>query len=206
MTMESLTSLLVFALVATCTPGPNNIMLMASGMNYGIKRSLPHMLGIGLGFPSMVLVIGFGLAELFNRLPQSYTLLKVISAAYLLYLAWKIAMASPHAEKTEQDVAAIEPVSKPLTFFEAALFQWVNPKAWAMGVSAISLYAPKEAAHYGVLIVALAFLLASIPSTNLWTLLGQQLRKLLDDPIKRQLFNRGCAALLILSLIPMLWS
>lgn len=212
MTIETILSLAAFTLAATCTPGPNNIMLLASGMNFGLRRTLPHMLGIGLGFPSMVLIIGLGLAEIFERYPAIYLALKLISALYLLYLAWRIATATSPAEDAslarEKGSAADLPTAKarPLTFLEAASFQWVNPKAWAMALSAISLYAPAEAPQIGALIVAAAFLLASIPSTNLWTLLGEKLRMILGDARKRRRFNQLCAILLLASLIPMVTS
>ncbi|GJM02690.1 MAG: membrane protein [Rhodomicrobium sp.] len=194
---------MLFTLVATCTPGPNNIMLLASGMNYGIRRTIPHMLGIMVGFPSMVLLIGLGLAELFERQPLAYTILKVICTLYLLFLAWKIATAeSSHITGREGHEAG--KVSTPLTFLQAASFQWVNPKAWAMAISAISLYTQKDQPGTSIAIIALAFLLASIPSVNIWTLFGQTLRRWLNDENRRRRFNWAAAALLVASLIPML--
>lgn len=219
MTVETLLSLAAFTLAATCTPGPNNIMLLASGMNFGLRRTLPHMLGISVGFPSMVLIIGLGIAEIFERYPESFLALKTLSAVYLLYIAWRIATATapvdeasltpetsqtPDTNNAEQSTTAAK--ARPLSFFEAASFQWVNPKAWAMALSAISLYAPAEEPQKGAFIVATAFLLASIPSASLWTLLGEKLRLILKDACKRRRFNQLCAMLLVASLIPILLS
>ena len=128
--------LVAFAFVTSITPGPNNLMLLASGANYGFKRSLPHMLGISLGHAFMVFLVGIGLAEVFEIHPVLKTVLKVVSVAYMLYLAWKIANASA-PEETEGK-------GRPFTFMQAAAFQWVNPKAWAMALTAVTVYAPNQ--------------------------------------------------------------
>jgi len=124
---ELLSGLVAFAFVSSITPGPNNLMLMASGANFGFRRSIPHMFGIGLGFVFMVLLVGAGLVQIFDAYPVSHMALKVVSVFYLLYLAAKIATAAP--------VRQGQCGGTPMTFLQAAAFQWVNPKAWAMAPS-----------------------------------------------------------------------
>ncbi|MBQ0750607.1 MAG: LysE family translocator [Roseovarius sp.] len=195
MTLDLLTALVTFAFVTVMTPGPNNLMLMASGTNFGFSRSIPHMLGIGLGFPLMVACVGLGVMQVFDLWPLSYTLLKIGSVAYLVYLAWKIANAAPPRDA--------EASGKPLTFLQSAAFQWVNPKAWSMALSAITLYATgRDLAS--VLWVAGVYVVVSSISTTSWTLLGQQLRRLLKNQTRLRIFNWLMAALLIATLIPVL--
>lgn len=200
MTIEIFTSLLIFALISTCTPGPNNIMLLASGMNYGIKRTIPHMLGVALGFPAMILVIGLGLAHLFDLFPVSYLVLKIICTIYLFYLAWKIATAA----KPKLNIQSEEHVSHPLTFLQAAIFQWVNPKAWSIALTAISIHAPKDHSMTFIMFIALAFVMSSAVSTNMWAAAGYKISAYLQNDKTRRLFNYLCAALLLLTLLPML--
>jgi len=135
MTFEILTALTIFAFVSSITPGPNNLMLMNSGANFGFKQTIPHMLGVGLGFTFMVLLVGLGVIQLFDRFPMSYDILKVLSIVYLVYLAFKIATSTGSIEQKSS-------TSTPFTFAQAALFQWVNPKAWTMALTSISIYAP----------------------------------------------------------------
>lgn len=193
MTYELLTGLVLFALVSSLTPGPNNLMLMASGANYGFRRTLPHMLGVSIGFTVMVVLVGMGLLQLFNTWPLSYQLLKFFSAAYLLYLAWCIAGAQA---PTEQGTG-----SRPFSFLQAAMFQWVNPKAWAMALTAVSVYA---AAHNLLAIAAVAVVFGAInlPLVSLWVLLGQRVSRWLTSPRRLRIFNVTMAALLVASLIP----
>ncbi|EDM72883.1 transporter, LysE family protein [Roseobacter sp. AzwK-3b] len=196
MSLELLTALVAFAFVTVITPGPNNLMLMASGANFGFRRSVPHMLGVGLGFPSMVFLVGIGVMQLFDLWPPSYLILKVLSVAYLLYLAWKIANAAPPKEARSE--------GRPLTFVQSAAFQWVNPKAWSMALSAITLYATSRDLT-AVLWVAGSYVAVSAVSTTSWTVLGQQMRRLLNSPARLRLFNRVMAGLLVATLIPVLW-
>ncbi|WP_412505893.1 LysE family translocator [Roseovarius sp. SYSU LYC5161] len=196
MTLELLTALVAFAFVTVLTPGPNNLMLMASGANFGFRRTVPHMLGIALGFPAMVFLVGVGVMQLFDMWPLGYTVLKALSVGYLLYLAWKIANAAPPAETGAE--------GRPLTFLQSAAFQWVNPKAWSMALSAITLYAASRNLT-AVLWVAGVYVLVSVVSTTGWTVLGQQLRRLLKSPRRLRVFNRVMAGLLVATLIPVLW-
>ncbi|MCE8514547.1 LysE family translocator [Ruegeria pomeroyi] len=196
MTYDLLIALLLFAFVSSITPGPNNLMLMASGANFGFRRSVPHMLGIGLGFTFMVVMVGVGLVQVFDAWPPSYTLLKYASVVYLLYLAWKIANAAPAKRGAE--------AGRPMTFLQAAAFQWVNPKAWAMALTAISAYAPGQTLM-AVLVVAAIFGAVNLPSVSTWTVLGQQMARLLTNPRRLTVFNWTMAGLLVLSLYPVLW-
>src|SRR6056297_4239128 len=198
MTLDLFTALATFAFVTVITPGPNNLMLMASGTNFGLVRTIPHMLGIGLGFPLMVFCVGQGVMRVFDLWPLSYTLLKAVSVAYLLWLAWKIAHAAPPRAATEQAEG------KPLTFLQSAAFQWVNPKAWSMALSAITLYAASRDLA-AVLWVAGVYVCVSVVSTTSWTVLGQQMRRFLKNPARLRVFNRIMAALLVATLVPVLW-
>lgn len=195
MTTDSLLAFIVFAFVTSVTPGPNNLMLMASGANFGFRRTVPHMLGVGIGFSLMVLLVGAGLMGVFEAYPASYTVLKLVSVGYLLYLAYKIATASA----PRGDAAT----GTPLTFLQAVLFQWVNPKAWAMALTAVSVYAPTQSLT-AVAGIALIFGAINLPTVSTWTVLGQQLRRVLRKPLWLRAFNGLMAGLLVLSLVPFL--
>lgn len=201
MPFELLTGLALFSFVSSITPGPNNLMLMASGANFGFRRTLPHMLGVGLGFTGMVTLVGLGLVGLFEAYPLSYDILKVVSVVYLMYLAWKIATsAAPAGSEVAQGAEG-----KPITFLQAVLFQWVNPKAWTMALTALTVYAPSQ--NLGaVLLVAAVFGLINLPCVSCWTLLGQQLQRLLTSRRRLVIFNVSMAVLLVASLYPVLLS
>ena len=196
MTYEILLGLTVFALVSSLTPGPNNLMLMASGANFGFRRSIPHMLGVSLGFTLMVLLVGIGLVQIFEAFPVSYTLLKVVSLTYLLYLAWKIATAAPASSDADK-------TGNPMTFIQAALFQWVNPKAWTMALTAVSVYSPSHSLT-AVAFVAGVFGAINFPCIGVWTTMGQQLQRILTNPMRLRTFNVCMALLLVGSLYPVL--
>ena len=191
MDLQLLTAFSLFALVSSITPGPNNLMLMASGANFGFRRSMPHMLGIGVGFVIMVVLVGIGLVGVFDAYPVTYEVLRVVSIAYLVWLAWKIATAAPPVRG--------EPTGRPLTFLQAALFQWVNPKGWAMALTAVTVYAPDRDVS-SVLVVAAIFGVINLPSVTCWTVLGQQIQPLLGSGLRRQVFN-VCMALLLLATV-----
>ncbi|KIC46783.1 membrane protein [Ruegeria sp. ANG-S4] len=196
MTYDILIALIAFAFVSSITPGPNNLMLMASGANFGFRRTVPHMLGIGLGFTFMVLLVGAGLVQVFDRFPISYLILKAVSVVYLLYLAWKIAHAAPVRGE------AVD--GSPMTFLQAAAFQWVNPKAWAMALTATTAYAPGHTLG-AIVLVALVFGAVNLPSVSTWTVLGQQMARVLTNPRRLVVFNWTMALLLVASLYPVLW-
>ena len=196
MSIEILTALAIFALVSSITPGPNNIMLMNSGANFGFKRTIPHALGVSIGFTVMVALVGIGIMQLFDAWPLSYQILKVLSVVYLLYLASKIAM-SDAAEKSAKGK------SKPFTFTQAAMFQWVNPKAWTMALTAISVYAPSKNLT-AVLFVAITFGLVNLPCISGWVALGEKMQIFLNNKQRLKIFNIVMASLLVLSLYPVL--
>ncbi len=196
MSIEILTALAIFALVSSITPGPNNIMLMNSGANFGFKRTIPHALGVSIGFTVMVALVGIGIMQLFDALPISYQILKVLSVVYLLYLASKIAMSDAAAKSAKSK-------SKPFTFIQAAMFQWVNPKAWTMALTAISVYAPSKSLS-AVLFVAITFGLVNLPCISSWIALGEKMQIFLNNKKRLKIFNIVMASLLVLSLYPVL--
>ena len=193
---DLLLALILYAFVSSITPGPNNLMLLASGVNFGFRRTIPHMLGIGAGFTLMVALIGVGLAGLFTLWPPLRSVLTVASVAYLLWLAWKIAHAAPPR-------AEASPEGKPLTLLQAAAFQWVNPKAWTMALTACTLYAP-GADGPSVAVVALVFGAVNLPCVSSWAALGTLVRGWLRDPFRLRLFNGTMALLLVATLWPVL--
>ena len=200
MELTLITAFIAFAFVSSITPGPNNLMLMASGTNYGFTRSLPHLMGVSLGFTLMICLVGVGLIEIFDAYPLSYTVLKIFSVVYLVYLAWKIATAESATGSSDGKATG-----SPLTFLQAAAFQWVNPKAWAMALTAISVYAVTEDQFLGVLVIALMFCAVNLPSCGCWVVLGTQLRRLLTNPVRLRVFNITCSVLLLGSLHPILF-
>ena len=195
MTYQLFLALLGFAFVTSVTPGPNNMMLMASGANFGFRRTIPHMFGISLGHALMVFLVGLGLAGIIHTEPNILIGMKIASILYMLWLAWKIANS---AAPGEGNVGA-----RPFSFFQAAAFQWVNPKAWAMALGATSAYAP-DASVRSYLIVAVIFACTNLPSVSVWAYAGQKLRAYLSSPARLRAFNWTMAGLLILSLIPVL--
>ncbi|WP_017938355.1 LysE family translocator [Zestomonas thermotolerans] len=196
MSLDLLLAFVLFAFVTSVTPGPNNMMLLASGVNFGVRRSVPHMLGISLGFMVLVISVGLGLGQLFESYPQLHTALRYAGAAYLLYLAWKIARAgAPEGG---------EPRGRPFGFLQAAAFQWVNPKAWIMAIGAITTYLPQGSGLLQVVLIAALFALVNCPSVGLWTVAGSLLRHWLDNPRTLRLFNVSMALLLVASLYPVL--
>jgi len=192
---EFLGPLVTFAVATAVTPGPNNIMLTASGANFGFRRTVPHMLGVAIGFTVMVAAIGLGLSELFERFPVIHQLLRYGGTAYLLYLAYRIATAAPAASD------AAQPAGRPFTFLQAALFQWVNPKSWMMAVGAISTYTTVGGdLILESVLIALIFGAVGLPSTALWAALGVAISRLLRARWALRAFNIAMALLLVASL------
>lgn len=187
-------SLIAFAFVATFSPGPNNIMLMTSGANVGFIRTIPHMLGITLGFSIMVLLVGIGLTDLFQRYPWIQQGLHIACTGYLIYLAIKIALSQPAQNK---------PDYHPMTFLAAALFQWLNPKGWSMALTAVSVFNP-SASWLQLVVIALVFTLVNIPSVSVWAVAGKHLSNWMNDPRYVRWFNGAMGSLLLLSVLPML--
>jgi len=198
MNLEIITALIAFAFVSSVTPGPNNLMLMASGTNFGMIKTIPHILGISTGFIVMIFLVGLGLMQVFETFPISFTILKVVSIAYLLYLSWKIATASAINNNGRNTRA------KPMNFLQAALFQWVNPKAWIMIVSTIATYTQSSPSFSNLVIIAAIYSIVMLPSISIWAFLGTLLQRLLNNPLRLKIFNISAALLLISSLFPVL--
>ncbi len=196
MPLDTFLALLLFAFTTSITPGPNNMMLFASGVNFGFRRTIPHMFGIGAGFLSLLLGVGLGLGALLHMVPAVYTALKFAGGAYLVWIAWKIGTSRSLGEGTSG--------VKPLSFLGAAAFQWVNPKAWVMAVTAMATYTNPELYMISVLLVGLAFAAVNVPSVSTWAGFGSALREWLSDPARLKWFNITMALLLVLSLWPML--
>ena len=194
-------TLAAFAFVSAGTPGPNNIMLMASGMNYGFRRSAPHMLGVAYGFPLMIVGVGLGLSQLFALYPPLQGALRIACAAYLVYLAARIATARPKLAGGGH----VEVAGQPLTFVQAAAFQWVNPKAWVMATTALSVYALPLPTLANALAVAAVFAFAGTFTATAWTALGDRLRVFFANPMRLRAFNIVSAVLLLATLIPVFW-
>jgi threonine/homoserine/homoserine lactone efflux protein len=195
MSFDVFLALVGFAFVSSVTPGPNNMMLLASGVNFGVRRTVPHMLGISVGHSLMVFLVGLGVAGVFKAWPPALTALKVASVAYMLWLAWKIANSAAPGEGGAR--------SQPMTFLQAAAFQWVNPKAWAMALGAVAAYVTVPSVTSYAL-VAGAFAMVNLPSITLWAVLGQSLRRWLEVPSRLRVFNWTMAVLLIASLYPVI--
>jgi len=195
-TSELLAALALFAFVSSITPGPNNTMLMASGANFGLRRTAPHMAGVCIGFLVLLLSVGLGLGGLFTAFPPLHLALKVAGGAYLLWLAWKLA--------TSKGLGQGASGARPMTFLQAAAFQWVNPKAWAMAVSAVAAYTPKGDYVANVLLMDAVFSLVNLPCIGAWTGFGVGLRRVLEKPSALRAFNLAMALMLVLSLYPML--
>jgi threonine/homoserine/homoserine lactone efflux protein len=197
MSSDVLLALLAYAFVTSITPGPNNLMLLTSGVNFGFTRTIPHMLGVGIGFMVMLLAVGLGIGAVLAAFPVLHTGLKVAGAVYLLYLSWKIAMTRSFDGGTESR-------SRPMTFLEAAAFQWVNPKAWVMAVTAMAVYSNPATPLLSVVLIGLIFGLVNLPSVSTWAGFGTALRGFLADPVRLKWFNIGMGVLLAASLWPML--
>jgi threonine/homoserine/homoserine lactone efflux protein len=197
MSPDAFLALVVFAFVTSVTPGPNNLMLLASGVNFGFVRTVPHMFGIAGGFATLLFGVGLGLGAVLKAYPALDLTLKIAGGAYLLYLAWKIAMSRSLAAKGEAKAV-------PMTFFQAAAFQWVNPKAWVMAVTAMAVYTNPEAPFLSMLLVTAAFAAVNLPSVSAWAGFGMALRGFLADPVRLKWFNIAMGVLLAATLWPML--
>lgn len=199
MSLDHILALTVFAFVSSITPGPNNLMLLASGVNFGFARTIPHMLGIAAGFASLLLAVGLGLGALLVAFPVLHVVLKIAGGAYLLYLAWRIATSRSMVSGREQG-------ARPMRFAEAAAFQWVNPKAWVMAVSAMAIYTTAERPLASVVLITLVFTVVNLPSVSAWAGFGVALRGFLADPVRLKWFNIAMGVALAASLWPMLRS
>ncbi len=193
MSHELLVAFVVFAIATLFTPGPNNVMLMTSGLNFGFARTLPHAFGVALGFGFLVVAVGLGLGAVFAAYPAIYSVLKFAGAAYLLYLAWRIAIAGPVAGRAR---------TRPLTFLEGAAFQWINPKGWVMAVGAVTAYAGLARFPANMILIAVIFACFGTLSSWTWLLFGTGLKAVVTDPQKVRVFNIVMALALAGSLVP----
>jgi threonine/homoserine/homoserine lactone efflux protein len=180
------------------TPGPNNILVASSGVNFGFRATVPHILGITFGFPVMLLIVGLGLARVFLAVPMVHVVFKYVGIVYLVYLAWRIATASA--------MTATQGTAKPLTFVQAAAFQWVNGKAWIIAVSAVTTYTVVNSTLWlQISAIAAMDIGITLASVSCWTLFGHFLRDYLHTDSRRRRFNWTMAGLLVISIIPVLW-
>lgn len=198
MSYDALLALSLFAFVTSISPGPSNFMLLASGANFGFARTVPQVLGVAFGFKSVLLGTGLGLGALLTAWPGLHVALKIGGGAYLLWLAWRI------GSSRSLGGAGDGGEGRPLTFLESAAFQWINPKAWAVAVSAMAVYASPEAPFLSVVLVSVAFALVNLPSVCVWAGFGVALRGFLSDPARLKWFNVAMGALLAATLWPML--
>ncbi|NSZ17186.1 LysE family translocator [Agrobacterium vitis] len=196
MAAETLVALILFAFTMSITPGPNNMMLFASGVNFGFLRTLPHMLGIGVGFFTLLIGVGLGLGALLAAVPVLYHGLKIAGGLYLLWIAWKIGSSRSLGEGKAQ--------AAPMSFLAAVGFQWINPKAWVMAVTAMATYTNPQFYWFTVFLVGLVFALINVPSVSAWAGFGSVLREWLSNPGRLKWFNITMALLLVASLWPML--
>jgi threonine/homoserine/homoserine lactone efflux protein len=196
MTPEVFLAMASFAFVMAFTPGPNNVMLTASAANFGFVPSIPHMLGVTLGFVILVAASGAGLGSLLAAVPSAQTLLKVVSVAYMLWLAWKVANAGAADQGGGTD-------TRPLTFFQAAAFQWINPKGVIIALGAITLYVSPARPIADLSILLAVFGVITMLSTICWSLFGAGLGRLLRDRRRARMFNVCMALLLVASIVPM---
>jgi threonine/homoserine/homoserine lactone efflux protein len=181
------------------TPGPNNILVASSGVNFGFRATIPHILGVTVGYPLMLLLVGVGLAKIFTDVPQVHTVLKYVCIVYLLYLAWRIAAAPVATSETRR-------TAKPMTFLQAVAFQWVNGKGWVVALSAVTTYTVVNAT-LTMQVVALASLalVVTLGAVTTWTLFGAMLRRYLHTDRRRRIFNYSMAGLLVASILPVFW-
>ena len=187
----------LFAVSMSITPGPNNVMVTASGANFGYRRTIPHLLGIGLGYPAMVAGVGFGLGGVFVAVPSMHVVLKYVGSAYILWMAWKTATASGTSGAKEQP-------GRPLTFLQAAAFQWVNPKGWVVAVGAISAFTTVQGdLFFEVGAITLTFACVNYPCASVWTLSGVGIGRLLKRGNRLRAFNLAMALLLVASIVPL---
>ncbi|MBV1703577.1 MAG: LysE family translocator [Hyphomicrobiales bacterium] len=192
----TLAALTTFAFATSITPGPNNLMLMMSGASFGLRRTLPHWLGVSVGFGAMIFALGAGLSGLLDAAPRARLALKIVGAAYMIWLAWRIANAGRSAGRAA--------AARPMTFVEAGAFQWANPKAWAMALTTVGVYAGAGTLREVALAACVAGLV-NFPCVGVWAAAGRPLRVFAEEDKRRTLIHRGLALLVLLSLAPLVW-
>ncbi|MBC06973.1 LysE family translocator [Thalassospira sp.] len=197
MNPENLTALIGFAFVMSVSPGPGNFLLLASGANFGIARTIPLILGISSGFLSMVFLIGLGLGEVLERFPMAQDVLRLICFGYILWLAYKISQIRSLDGTGPQ-------TSKPIGFVQAAMLQLLNPKAWTVALIVTATYTAPDAGIHGLLTMIAVFALVNIPSISSWAMFGATMRSFISQGNRARIFNIIMAVLLVASMAPML--
>lgn len=195
--MTDLIPIISFGLAGGMTPGPNNTLLMISGANFGFRATIPHLLGILAGFPAMMFLTGIGLGRVFSSYPVLHTILKYACLGWILFMAWQIIrVGKPDAEGKRS--------ARPMTFFAAAAFQWVNPKAWIMAVGAMAIFVPLGGDTFAAVFkVTLGFFIAAVPSCLTWCIFGLAIARFLNSQKRIRWFNAIMAVLLVASVLPL---
>lgn len=196
MPLELFLAQVMFASVMAFTPGPNNVLLAASGVNFGFMRTMPHIWGVTIGFDVLLIAGAVGVGFLFHAFPALHTVIKIGGALYMLYLAWKVATAHQGGSEGEGR-------SRPFTFTEAAAFQWINPKALIAVIGGIALYVRPGYEWIDFPVMLAVMTVATIGAVSLWTGFGVALRRFLRDPKRARIFNISMALLLVVSIVPM---
>lgn len=204
MTPEQWWGAALFMLVSSITPGPNNTMLMASGVHFGYRRTLAHLMGVQLGFGFMLIAVGLGLYTVLSQFPAFYDVVRFAGATYMVWMAWSLASARPQFQEQAAIEQSVQNDLKPLGFWGAVLFQWVNPKAWVMAVTIMSAYVPPGAGLLQIAPLGLMFAVLGFPCSSVWVGFGSALRSYLQEAFRMRVFNCTMAAALLLSLYPML--
>lgn len=197
MTLEYAFGLFLLALSMVWTPGPNNALLANSGARFGYLRSVPHIFGVAIGFPVMMLLIALGLGGLFKNFPLLREILRYAGATILLWLAWKILTSSPPSETVEGD-------SKPWSFVRAAAFQWINPKAWVMAISIVGQLPETNPFWLSAFFGAGLFLIAGVSSANGWALFGKGMQQYLHTPLRYRVFASVMTGLIVMTVVAIL--
>jgi threonine/homoserine/homoserine lactone efflux protein len=194
--MDWLVALLAFGFVCTVTPGPNNVLLWASGATFGVRRSWPHVLGTALGVGAMAILVAAGLGVLVTTVPPLALAMKIAGSVYLLYLAWQVAGAGALERTT---------ASRPMGLLQATAFQVVNPKVWIFAVGAVSTFRPADVPiALGSALVALVMMAITIPSSAVWVVGGDALNRLIERPVARRAVSLGLA-LLVVATVVLVW-
>jgi threonine/homoserine/homoserine lactone efflux protein len=193
MSLEIWTAFAVFAFVAAATPGPNNLLLLASGLLVGLWRTMPFILGIGVGFSALLVAVGYGLGQVFERFPAVQLAFKIVGTAYFLYLAWTLVRAGRARDAEDR---------RDLGFWAGVTFQAVNPKAWLMCITAVALYLPPAWSPATLALMVATFVVLGLPANVAWAGIGRLLRSLVSDARRMRIFNAVMAVLLVLSILP----
>lgn len=194
--MQSLYPMAVFAVASSWPPGPNNIMLTASGVNFGFTRSVPHIAGVVIGYGIVLFAAGSGLGLFFKTYPGAQLVLKIVGAAYMIWLAWKVANERPAKTGGAEH-------AEPLTFLQAAAFQWVNPKGVVTALSAAAIFVQPASVASDLSVMLPVFLAATCFSVLFWTGFGTLLSEALQNPRHARIFNVTMAFLIVASIVPM---